>query len=307
MKKIQQIKPMKAAKFKHGIVDYDQIPLPCYASPKFDGVRAMVRNSVVVSKSMKPIPNKKVQRLFGKPALNGFDSELIVGSPTDKMVFQNTMSGVMSVEGGPDVRLFVFDSFAEPEVGFRTRKNYIDARVTKLHREDVVLVEHELITDSTQLIKYEGSCIHIGYEGIMTRHPDGLYKYGRSTMREALLIAVKQFVDGEAMIIGYTELMHNSNEAKVTEDGSKKRSTKKDGMMMSGMLGSWLCRDVKTKIEFEIGVFRGFTITDRVMWWDNRDRIVKARTLIKYSSQPSGVKEKPRFPVMLGFRSKLDM
>ena len=76
---------------------------PLLASPKLDGVRALIINGIVMSRSFKPIPNAHVQELFGRPEYNGLDGELIVGAPTDKDVYRNTTSGVMSQAGEPDV------------------------------------------------------------------------------------------------------------------------------------------------------------------------------------------------------------
>ena len=48
-------------------------------------------------------------------------------------------------------------------------------------------------------------------------------------MREGYLLKVKRFVDGEALVIGVTEPMHNANEAKTNELGRTARSHKKAG------------------------------------------------------------------------------
>jgi len=61
----------------------------------------------------------------------------------------------------------------------------------------------------------------------------------------------------------------------------------------------------KTFGEFKIG--SGFTEDARVKLWRERDERdeLKGR-LAKFKYQPSGVKDKPRFPVFLGFRNKID-
>ena len=67
-------KPMLAA-----TVSDEPLSYPLLASVKLDGVRALVVDGVVMGRSLKPIPNKHVQRLFGHTQLNGLDGELIVG------------------------------------------------------------------------------------------------------------------------------------------------------------------------------------------------------------------------------------
>ena len=92
-----------------------------YCSTKLDGIRAVVIDSIVYSRSLKPIRNKYVQHLFGKEEYNGFDGELIVGDVYAKDVFQKTTSGVMSEEGTPNVKFYVFDDFSEPTFTYKER------------------------------------------------------------------------------------------------------------------------------------------------------------------------------------------
>ena len=47
-------------------VPLDKVNFPIYVSTKFDGIRALVIDGVVYSRSLKPIRNKHIQKLFGK-------------------------------------------------------------------------------------------------------------------------------------------------------------------------------------------------------------------------------------------------
>jgi len=104
------VKVMLASSIK----DYDNITYPKFISPKLDGIRCIINNGVVYSRSGKPIRSKVVQQLFGRQDLNMLDGELIYGSPTADNVFNLTTSFVMSedVPGGMDankIKLYVFD------------------------------------------------------------------------------------------------------------------------------------------------------------------------------------------------------
>jgi DNA ligase-1 len=59
-------KPMLASP-----ADMSKLRFPLWLSPKLDGIRALVINGVVMSRSLKPIPNQHVQSLFGH--LEGYD------------------------------------------------------------------------------------------------------------------------------------------------------------------------------------------------------------------------------------------
>lgn len=279
------------------------IPFPMLLSPKLDGIRCLIIDGVAVGRSLKPIPNKFVQKCFGRPEFNGLDGELIVGDPTAKEVFQVTSSGVMSIAGTPGVVFHVFDDFS-CNLGFKARLKSADNRIeAKLGFGPVQLVGHDLIQDGMELDHWEESYLAAGYEGVMLRHPDGPYKHGRSTAKEAWLLKVKRFVDAEAKIIGFSEAQHNANEAKRNELGQLERSSHKAGKVGKRTLGALMVKDLKTGVEFDIGT--GFTESQRQLLWAMGDNLIGK--VVKYKSQPTGVKDKPRFPVFLGFRDKVDM
>lgn len=276
------------------------IRLPALLSPKLDGIRCLVINGVAVGRSLKPLPNKYVQKLFGRQELNGLDGELIVGLPTAKDVFQQTSSGVMSIEGEPEVMFHVFDDFLETG-GFQRRLHTAMRRIKKAKCCEPV--EHHLVGDAAQLNSWEEDYLALGYEGVMLRSLDGPYKHGRSTAKEGYLLKVKRFEDSEARVIGYSELMHNANEAKRNELGQLERSSHKAGKVGKQTLGALLVKDLKTNVEFDIGT--GFTAEQRQLLWAMGDNLMGK--IVKYKSQPTGVKEKPRFPVFLGFRDTVDI
>jgi len=290
------MKPLLAATIKN----IDELKFPLLASAKLDGVRALIVDGVVMSRSLKPIPNKHVQKLFGHKKYNGLDGELIVGHSAAKDVYTKTTSGVMSIEGEPDVRLFVFDKYDEPG-GFSDRASA--AINIKMTTQSMEWVPHTTIPTQHALADYELTAITAGYEGVMLRHPDGLYKHGRSTLKEAILMKLKRFDDSEAWITGFTEEMQNTNEKKLNELGQQARSHKKAGMVGKGRLGNFTVQDVKSGVEFEIG--SGFTQADREKFWATREDLIGE--VIKYKFFPVGVKDKPRHPVYLGFRNKIDL
>ena len=104
-------------------------------------------------------------------------------------------------------------------------------------------------------------------------------------------------------IIGFEELMHNANVAEVDERGYTKRSTAKDNLEGTNTLGSFLVRDIHTGVAFSIGT--GFTQEQRSDFWKYKQHYLGC--FVKYKFFPGGMKDKPRFPVFLGFRDQEDM
>lgn len=267
-------------------------------SPKIDGIRALVVNGTLVSRTMKPIRNTYTQSLFGRPELEGLDGELVVGNPWDKNLMQQTSSGVMSYAGKPDVKFYVFDQWNYP-APFETRLP------VAVNSPSVVNHIHRWVTSYEEMLYWEEHYLKKGYEGVMLRHPNGPYKQNRSTLREAYLVKVKRFEDGEAIITGYEPLYRNLNPLERDERGYAKRSHASEGKVAEDTLGKVYVTDVSTGVEFSIG--SGFTEVQRDALWEVRDRGLVGR-VVKYKSfKNAGVKTAPRHPIFLGFRDPEDM
>lgn len=300
---MKDFKPMLAVDAE----DIEKLKYPLYASPKLDGVRAGVQGetNALLSRKLKKIPNHHCRKLFEQAFLNELDGELIVGAPYAKDVYNKTVSGVMTREGEPEVCFCVFDWVA-PDLPYDKRYAYCKGLIDNLpieFRQIVKLVEQKIIYSAEELRVYEQECIDAGYEGIMVRAIDGHYKFGRSTLKEGLLLKVKRFSDIEATIIGVTERFSNQNEATIDELGYTKRSSHKENMIPTGMLGSLVCIADGYDLTFEVGT--GFTEKDRIDLWEIRESLPKR--MIKIKIQPAGEKDRPRFPVYLGFRDPIDM
>jgi DNA ligase-1 len=288
----------------------ESLRYPMMASPKLDGIRAIIRDGVVMSRSMKPIRNRRVQSLFGRAELEGLDGELIVGNPFADNAYLVTTSGVMSADGEPNVVFHVFDHLGYEDLPYRERLARA-AEVVGAHplygrlgeERQLEFLWHTEIRDADHLLEFEQAWLAAGAEGVMVRCPNGPYKQGRSTLKEGWLLKVKRFVDAEAEIIGFTELMHNGNEAKTNALGHTERSSAKEGLVPMNTLGNLIVRHVETSVEFEIGT--GFTAAQRADIWAKRETMLGQ--LAKFKSFPVGVKDKPRLPVFLGFRDLIDM
>lgn len=277
--------------------DISLLRFPVYASFKYDGIRCLIINNIPVSRNFKKIPNAHISNLLsGLPS--GLDGELLSGK-----TFQECTSAVMSEDGIPDFTYFVFDYVKDD-----LNKPYLD-RMKDLDNLDlsafpfISKVMPTEIKNESELRSYEDGVLANGYEGVMVRSANGRYKCGRSSVKEGILLKIKRFVDSEAEIVGFEELMHNNNVATKDAFGRTERSSHKANLVGSDTLGAVLVKDVKSGIEFKIGT--GFDADTRKSIWNNRDELIGS--IIKYKSFPVGVKEAPRFPVFLGFRHQNDM
>lgn len=286
----------------------DQLRFPLLVSPKLDGIRATYWGGQLYSRSLKLIPNLHIQAKAKQARLPAaFDGELVVGDPWGEGVFNRTTSGVMSIQGEPSFTWWVFDYVPDADKDshmFQGRYNRLATNTSAIQAFNpwIKVLEHRLVHNVEELIAAEQHCLDQGFEGLMARDPYGPYKHGRSTAKEGWLMKIKRFADAEALVIGFEEEMQNTNEATTNELGHTQRSTHAAGMVGKGRLGNLVCKTPEG-VEFSLG--GGFTAEQRAQLWAIRDTLIGR--LAKYKHFPIGIKDKPRFPVWIGFRDVRDM
>lgn len=301
-------RPMLAGK-----ADLTKIKFPVIASPKIDGIRATIHNLVdsnqagVYSRSMKLIPNAHLQSCFiNILSLIGLDGELTVGPANAQDLMQVTTSAVMSKEDEPDFTFWVFDDWSCSGRSYKDR--YADlCNYASTWNSRIKLLPCEFIENQNQLDEYENRNLAIGYEGVMIRDPNGLYKQGRSTVKEGGLLKLKRFVDDEAAVIGFEEKMTNNNASFLSPTGYTARSSSKEGQQGADTLGALICKR-PDGVVFNIGT--GFTDDLRASIWRNRHSIMACphQPIVTYKHfAASGVKEAPRFAVFKSFRNIIDL
>jgi len=306
-------KPMRAMP-----LDETKILFPCLMSPKLDGIRAIVKDGVVRSKSMKPIPNKNIQEKFKH--CEGLDGELIVGSPTAQDVVRRTTSVVMSHDKPADeVKFYVFDCVLNPELAYTERRAEAHMLMDKYtppkdDSRSLRLVHTLSIDNPVQLAQAEQRFLSLGYEGGMLRSPVAPYKFGMSTQKFMHLMKLKRTVDDEAEILSVFEAMENTNEKVTTELGRSKRSSAKAGKVPKGTLGGfhvkWQKDGFVRPVEFDVGPGE-FSHEELQALWEVREnlpgQLLKFKYLVKgVLINPDGTFT-PRQPIALTLRSRDDM
>lgn len=316
------LKPMLAKD-----ADLAKLAWPQIAQRKLDGIRATVQNGVVLSRTLKPIPNLEVQRVLGD--LEGFDGELIVGDPAHPDCYRRTASFVMAPDKPwPDVSepwtFYVFDLIDRgPDAAYAFRYARLSLAVGHLddrpEADYVRLVENVRVDSPAALDAIEAAWLAEGHEGVILRDPSAPYKHGRSG-KTGPLLKVKRFIDFEAEVIGVYEEMHNANEAKTNALGRTERSSSQAGKWGKGTLGGLVLRALNgpaAGVEFRCGT--GFdAATRRDLWLKSGvgidfsdlstpiERSALNGLIAKIKSFPIGTKDKPRHPVFLGWRDRID-
>ena len=236
------------------------LPYPLLASPKLDGVRAMVQRGILVSRNGRSISNLQAQKKFERREYEGLDGELTVGPPYGQDVFNRTVRVTQKRDADAgDLRFNVFDYCFLGEVRFSDRSGWLKEKFAK---SGIDLVKQTLIHDAAQLQAYLTAQLVKGYEGCMLRRADaGPYMQKRSTLKEFNLVKFKPWEFSEAVILAVYPLRHNDNTEKTS---TGRRTTAKAGIRLDKtQYGSALLRDVKTKVEFTVNI-----PTDNLRRWD---------------------------------------
>ena len=297
------MKPMLATSVK-----LEQVQYPVYASPKLDGIRALMTPDGLVSRSLKPIRNlhTQLQTIHARDLC--LDGELIVGPSNAPNVYTRTSSGIMSVKGEPNFTYYAFDLYnhsGEYHERLEDLKQYL-APYT-----NISALPQLWLDDEEALLRYETLVLSQGYEGVMLRRPNSLYKHGRSTVREGYLLKRKPLADAEGVIVGYEFLQRNLNEATTNKLGYTQRSSAQEGKMTdTSRLGTLTVRVLNGPFEgVEVKIGTGFTDLERQalalrLHSQKNDLLGK---IVNFTYQAEGAKDRPRFPSFKGFRSQEDM
>jgi DNA ligase 1 len=295
------IKPMRGTKPTKELNQF-----PYLVSPKIDGMRALVKAGTVYSKTMKPLPCKKLHELFGH--LHGADAEITVGAPNKEHenddVFARSRGPITQINGDADFRIYIFDNWSDPQLPAHKRVQY-RLKLPVDFRRDVNFVTQFLAETQEDIDYLLNKFLNDGFEGAMLRQYDGLYKYGTSTEKESYLLKLKPLATGDAIILDVIEQQANLNEATTDELGYTKRSSSKEGKVGKGTFGAFLVRCLETGAEFSVGNGPGLTHALRDELWARRHELPGQYITFRY--QAIGTKDAPRQPQFLHFRDATDI
>ncbi len=298
---------------------------PVFAQPKIDGVRGLNLIGKLTGRSLKPFKNKHVTKMFSHSALLGLDGEFAAQDERHPDLCRMTTSAINSIEGEPWLMWHLFDYITPGTMELPYYKRYyiLQERVLDIRREYPELGQHLRVmpnkecTHPATLNHFETEWLAAGYEGAILRDPGGMYKSGRSTIREGGLLRIKRFVDFEFVVRAVIEGEENLNEAQTNELGRTFRTSHQENKVANGMVGTvvgTILKDVRD--QFDTLLFRaGDEVTvsagcmsheQRKAWLLDGGAYLKS-VVSKAKFFPKGIKDKPRFATWQGVRAAEDM
>lgn len=279
---------------------------PYYGSFKLDGIRAGIEDGTSYSNSGKALPSKFVQKL-SLYLPDGLDGEWVYGDPKVEGCLEKTKSAVMSIDwpeklDQKELRFYVFDLDTGGTFEQRYHK-YLQLPV----RDFVIPLEQVMLQSRDDIDTFYRHATDIGFEGIILKNPKAGYKHGRATEKQNIQWKMKPFGKSafEAEIIGWYPMQVSIGDPLYNALGLAERSYAQSEKQTIEMLGGFIVRDCKTKVEFRIGGGKGLTYKLREELYKIGDDLIGR--LVQYTDMSYGVVDKPRHPQYRGFRDKLDM
>ena len=221
---MSRFKPMLAPNEQ---IDLDAIKYGLLASTKLDGCRLLVYIGQLVTRSLKPLQNKQLREKF-KPLCKSnvtlMDGEVYAEGIPFYMISScfttqdyNTKKSIqrwqvlcetyeMDItreEVLKKLKFYIFDCVHDEHFNeaFVHRVSFAED-LAKDFPDLIVPVQQVLVNSANEVRTMFKKVLKRGYEGLMLKDPNGKYKFGRGTVKEALIFKVKPYVTIDAQIIG---------------------------------------------------------------------------------------------------------
>jgi DNA ligase-1 len=183
----------------------NHIKFPCFVQRKFDGTRCVsIPNVGLFSRNKKKYPHldhitQEINLLPTDIILDGeLYSESISFQEIVGIVKRQTLSKD-DVQKQMHIKLFVYDIINDQP--YYKRYQSLIELFQKYKFKHLVLVHSDTCASKEEMMEKHALYVEQGYEGIMLRNKNGLYKGTRTND----LQKYKQFMDDEYKVIGYEE------------------------------------------------------------------------------------------------------
>lgn len=274
-----------------------KLTYPVMATLKLDGILSLTMPDIILaSRTFKWIPNVSLcARALSLP--QGLQMELF-----NPLLDYNDIQSIVMSETHPrsdEIQFHLLDTFAHKNYTYINRCNQL-AHINLYLKEKthfqfpVTCNDHHALF--SLFLEYEKSG-----EGICFRLPSSVYKEGRSTLKEQILIKFCRYIHSECIITGFEEQKANTNCEGRHATGKMNRSKRLAGMVGKATLGALLVKD-NNGMEFRVGNGVGLDDKLREKIYLNQDKYLGKTIVVR--SKNHGVKIKPRSPVFWGFREE---
>jgi len=314
---MKKFKPMLAPNDSPNL---DEINYPILASYKLDGVRCIFYKGEMLSRSLKPIPNKQLREKF--QSLTDFSKEhdcILDGEIySPDLTFQEIIGFVMTqdfedkksikkhgeiLKIPEDLKFYCFDCVEKDDfnISFEYRhSNIINCSIISSYVDKLlVLVRQKKLTSKEEVEIYFEEALNFDNEGLILKDLNGRYKCGRGTLKEGLIYKVKLFktIDAEIIDIIQATKVDPKAEKQINELNRSVTSKKKNDRILIEKAAAFVVEYKGQKVKVSIAM--DDAMKEEI--WTNKNKYIGK--IVEYKFMEVGMKDLPRHPTTVRMRN----
>lgn len=299
-------------------INLNDLKYPLLASTKLDGMRIIFYKGQILTRSLKPLPNKQLNEKFEPIREYSEKNNLILDGEiySHKLTFQEIISYCMTqdFEDKKSIKNFGYvmqipehlkfycfdgiknDNFDEPFIERQKHISFLMGEYSHLSQE----IQQNFVNSIKEIENLFKCVLDNGYEGLILRNPNVKYKCGRGTLKEGLIFKYKPFVTIDSKIIDVIQatVVDPNAEKKINELGRSVTSKKKNDRILIEKASAFLV-DYESK---QLKVTIAMNDEEKIDVWKNKEKYIGK--FVEYKFMTVGMKEGglPRHPVTIRIR-----
>lgn len=278
-------------------------PEDYFIQPKIDGIRGVVIDGVIKTRSLKELGNKALpERMKGLCEMSQQVGLYIDGEFDSENTSFNDLSGILRSFDKPlpdDLVFKIFDMY-DPNNPERNALNRWEI-VKNLTIPNCDVIQN--IPWPEDFVEAFQSALDMGYEGLMVKRKDAPYKCGRGTYKQGIIYKMKPYETFDSKVTGFVQatVVREGAEKTTNELGRSVTSKKKgDRIPIESCSALWVDHEgMPLKVSLA-----SLTHAEREEVWKNQDSWIG--TTIEYKGMMVGAKELPRHPMYIRRRADKD-
>ncbi len=305
----------------------EDINFPKLCSTKLDGIRVVFKDDEMLSRSLKQIQSTQLQEKFKHIldiASNNrlyFDGELYAHGRSFQEITKAVMSQdiysktsikrIMKEQDCTEIEAHAWAGKLIDDIKFHVFDCYFPEYPMYTFDRRMQTIEHLLLDNNNTIIVHQVPveswadvqgrfkvALDEGYEGLMLKDINSVYKCGRTTLKENTMFKVKPYVTVDMKVTGFVQAteVREGAEKKVNELGRSVTSKKKGDRvlvnMASGVTVDWEGQELIVNLSL--------THEERKEVWENQARYLGKYIEFKYLDV--GMKDLPRHPNSIRWR-----
>jgi len=307
-------------------IDLNSLSYPLLASTKMDGCRLLFKQGKIVTRSLKPLPNIQLNQKFEYIRKYSEKNNLILDGElfSPGVPFQFIVSCFMTEDYNAKqsikkwtelcqehdyfitreevfskLMFYCFDIIANEDNTFPFRGRWPTCHTLAKHFPDIMVgVNQRLVINKKEVESYFEEVLKDGFEGLILRNPESLYKFGRATIKENIAYKLKPWATIDSKIIGFIQATQVNEDAEktVNELGRSRTSKRQEDRHTIDKAQAFVV-DFNGK---ELSVPIAMPDEKKEYIWQHQDEYLNK--YVEYKYMTVGMKDLPRIPKMIRMR-----